>query len=204
MIQAGLFDSAEPETIDLPQANLNLWRQFLEPALTTAIYDSLNTELAWEQSVIQVYGRPVQIPRLNAWYADRGCDYAYSGMQLKRHDWHPLLSDLKQRIEAATGARFNSVLANLYRDGNDSVGWHSDDEPELGRNPNIASVSLGASRRFLLKHRKQRQLQHELCLNDGSLLLMAGETQHFWYHSVPKQRRIGDARINLTFRYVCN
>ena len=202
MIQGGLFDERDPETVELPQAQLTLWRQFLEVTQTGPLFDALERELAWEQSIIQVYGRPVSIPRLNAWYADSGRDYAYSGARMPRHNWHPLLAELKQKIEALTGVRFNSVLANLYRDGDDSVGWHSDDEPELGRNPNIASLSLGVSRRFLLKRRKPPHLQHELNLNDGSLLLMAGETQHFWYHAVPKQRRIRDARINLTFRYI--
>lgn len=204
MIQSGLFeDYSEPQEISLERGRLTCWPCFLSDLESRSLFDVLYSQLAWEQSEIQVYGRSVLIPRLNAWYADEGCDYAYSGKAMTRLDWHSLLFELKGRIEQTTGKRFNSVLANCYRDGDDSVGWHSDDERELGKNPAIASLSLGVTRRFLLKHRNNKELRHELALDNGSLLLMSGETQHFWYHSVPKEPRVKDARINLTFRYIC-
>jgi alkylated DNA repair dioxygenase AlkB len=209
--QNDLFDSAAPQEINLPKAELTLWRHFLSDADIDLISlkNKLQADLKWQQSVIKMFGKAVAIPRLNAWYADPDCDYAYSGHTLQHHDWTPLLLELKHKIEATVGHTFNSVLANYYRDGNDGVGWHSDDERELGKNPVIASLSLGAPRRFLLKPKGSTGVEStisetkELTLTDGSLLLMAGTTQHFWQHSIPKERRIDAARINLTFRNIC-
>lgn len=162
----------------------------------------LRDSLAWQQDQIILFGRAQLIPRLNAWYGDQGCDYSYSGLSLKRHDWTQALSLLRQRLQAFTGAQFNSVLANYYRHGQDSVGWHSDDEPELGSQPVIASLSFGASRRFQLRHKYNRQQSYSLDLDSGSLLLMAGPTQHYWQHQISKTRKPVAERINLTFRLI--
>ena len=148
-----------------------------------------------------MFGRVVPAPRLEAWYGDEGASYTYSGLAHEPLPWTHELHELRSRVESETGASFNSVLANLYRDGNDSNGWHADDEDELGAEPIIASLSFGTPRRFLLRHRASRETV-ELALNPGSLLVMRGLTQQCWQHSIPKQRAVHQARINLTFRRV--
>lgn len=163
----------------------------------------LTAELAWHQPQVMLFGRRVTSPRLAAWYGDPGAVYTYSGQVNEPLSWTPALKALRQRVAAAAGAKFNSVLANRYRDGADSMGWHRDAEPELGRNPVIASVSLGATRRFVLRHKKKKSVAPVVIeLTHGSLLVMAGATQHYWRHRVPPTRRPVAARINLTFRYV--
>lgn len=163
-------------------------------------------ELDWEQREISLFGRRVLQPRLISWYGDANASYAYSGLQLKPRPWHPLLLALKGRVEEASGGSFNSVLANAYRDGNDSMGWHSDDEPELGASPRIASLSLGAERAFLLRRasalRKSGEKSRKLFLTHGSLLLMRGDSQKHFQHSIPKTRSGSGLRINLTYRLV--
>ena len=166
-------------------------------------YQALSKEIAWRQDTIQMYGKPVVIPRLNAWYGDPDAGYSYSGLELAPLPWTTTLQAIREAVEGYTGERFNSVLANLYRDGNDSVAWHSDDEFELGEQPLIASVSFGATRRFSLRHRRRRELATlNLELDSGSLLIMAGATQAHWYHCVPKQKGVTEGRINLTFRQI--
>jgi alkylated DNA repair dioxygenase AlkB len=146
-----------------------------------------------------MFGRVLLQPRLLCWYGD--ASYTYSKLTLPATPWPAWLLPLKQQVEQAVGASFNGVLLNYYRDGQDSMGWHSDDEPELGRDPLIASVSLGATRRFTLKHKLQ-PLKHEVSLTTGSLLVMAGHMQHYWLHALPKMARVQDGRINLTFRQI--
>lgn len=148
-----------------------------------------------------MFGRTVPAPRLEAWYGDPGAAYTYSGLAHEPLPWTAELQDLRERVESATATTFNSVLANLYRSGADSNGWHADDEPELGEQPVIASLSLGATRRFLLRHRASGE-RVELMLEAGSLLVMRGATQQCWQHCVPKQRTVQAPRINLTFRRV--
>jgi len=131
---------------------------------------------------------------------DDGADYRYSGLQLRPAPWHPAVRELKGKVEAVCGKRFNSVLLNLYRDGQDAMGWHSDDEPELGTAPWIASYSLGSGRRFCLRSRDGQKRRHELTLEHDQLLLMSPQVQHGWQHSLPRSRRVHDWRINLTFR----
>lgn len=180
-----------------------LCHDFLTEESASHYFSIFKQELQWEQSMIQVYGRRVPIPRLNAWYGDPDAGYQYSGTRLEPRSWTANLLALKQRVEKLTKHRFNSVLANLYRDGKDGVAWHSDDERELGENPVIASVSLGAVRRFMLKHRYDREESGiELMLPHGSLLVMAGETQRYWLHQVPKTAKAVGPRINLTFRTI--
>lgn len=179
---------------------------FLAPAEADACLQQLWRELAWEQQEITLFGRRVLQPRLTAWYGDPGSSYSYSGLQLEPRPWHPLLLALKGTVEEASDSRFNSVLANAYRDGNDSMGWHSDNEPELGARPCIASISLGAQRTFLLRRapslRKPGEKSRKLSLAHGSLLVMRGKSQESFQHSVPKTRSGTGLRINLTYRLV--
>ncbi len=158
-------------------------------------------EIKWQQDQLTLYGKSVNIPRLQAWYGEPQYTYTYSGLALSPQPLTPCLSALKAKVEHFTGITFNSLLANLYRDGNDSVSWHSDDEPELGDCPVIASLSFGETRNFQLKH-KIKGDKLNIDLTAGSLLLMSGTTQHFWSHCVPKTKRVKSPRINLTFRQI--
>jgi len=160
----------------------------------------LYKELEWRQDEIVLFGRHVMQPRLIAWYGDPEATYSYSGLQLKPLPWHSLLTELKLRIEALTGAVFNSVLANAYRHGSDSMGWHRDDEKELGPRPVIASLSLGQERRFLVREKGQKS--QGLLLGNGSLLIMKGQCQQKYQHALPKTRRKAGVRINLTYRMI--
>ena len=189
--------------LPLPQADLLLDPTFLPPAAAAALLAQFTAEVAWEQRSIRIFGQEIPQPRLTAWYGDADARYTYSGLAWEPRPWTPALLALRRRVEAATGARFNSVLLNLYRDGRDSMGWHADDEPELGPAPAIASLSLGATRRFRLRPRAG--LAHPpfgLALPGGSLLLMRGPTQQHWQHALPKTARPSGPRLNLTFRWV--
>ena len=156
----------------------------------------------WEQSVVHLHGRDYPVPRRVAWYGDPQTSYGYSGQQHHPLPWTPLLASIRQQVEAQVGAPLNAVLLNLDRDGQDSMGWHSDDEAVLGRNPLIASLSLGGVRRFDLRRKGQGRIAHSLDLEHGSLLVMRGTTQHYWQHQVAKTRRHCEPRINLTFRWI--
>lgn len=158
--------------------------------------------IPWRQEYLRLFGQLRAQPRLTAWYGDPGTAYTYSGLHLQPQPWLPSLQALRHRVVQAVGQPFNSVLLNYYRDGRDSMGWHSDDEAALGPAPVIASVSLGATRRFALRHRQQRQLRHRLDLPAGSLLIMPAGMQAAWQHALPKTRRPVAARLNLTFRYI--
>ena len=167
------------------------------------IVQRLREEIPWRQESITLFGRTHMQPRLICWMGDAGRAYRYSGRTWTPEAWHPLVADLRARIEAATGERFNSVLLNLYGDGRDSMGFHADDEPELGERPVIASLSLGAERVMHFRHRHDRALPtHKLILTDGSLLVMRGDTQANWKHAIAKTRRPVGPRINLTFRRI--
>lgn len=167
-----------------------------------AWFAALTAEVRWEQHWLTLFGRRIAAPRLSAWYAEPGCGYRYSGLSLAAQPFTPVLEQIRARTEALTGHGFNSVLLNLYRDGADGMSWHSDDEPELGPAPLIASVSLGATRRLLLRRRDARDARFGLDLGDGSLLLMEPPLQRYWQHSVPKTRRAVGPRINLTWRRI--
>lgn len=187
--------------IELPDALLYFEADFI--ADHQALFAQLARELHWTQDRITVYDRSVAIPRLNAWYGDPGTDYAYSGLQLRPRPWPPELAELRERLSVHLQHRFNSVLANFYRDGRDSVGRHADDEPELGPLPLIATVSLGAARRFALyPRRREAAAPWRADLPGGSLLVMAGRCQLAWRHEVPKTARPVAGRIGLTFRRV--
>ncbi len=197
-----MLDLGDDTIIALPGGELRYWPAFLSRDRSSNLFAQLRQSVPWQRSELRIAGRSIPIPRLNAWYGDAGADYSYSGVRLPITPWSPHLLAVKEQVEAATGLAFNSALLNLYRDGADSVDWHSDDEPELGDRPQVASLSLGAVRRFELKHRTIPATRHGLDLPDGSLLLMAGDLQRHWRHRVPKQRGLNGERINITFRRV--
>jgi alkylated DNA repair dioxygenase AlkB len=191
------------QPIPLPDAEVTLYHDFFTPAESAELFDELRSAIAWGQRELKVYGKVYLEPRLTAWYGEEGKSYSYSGLTLAPLPWTPVLLRIKERVDAAAGVRFNSVLLNFYRDGNDGVGWHQDNEPELGENPVIASVSFGATRRFQMQHRRRKDTPRvELDLAGGSLLLMSGTTQHYWRHQAPKTAKPVGPRINLTFRVI--
>ncbi len=188
--------------IELPDADLDYRPDWLGVAAAARLFATLRDAVPWEVHRIRLFGREHASPRLSCWIGDPAAVYRYSGTRFAPHPWLPELAALRERLRAELGAPFNSVLANLYRDGRDAMGWHSDDEPELGPAPVIASVSLGTPRRFVLKHRRDPALRHALVLEPGSLLVMAGATQRHWKHALPRTAKPVGARINLTFRQV--
>lgn len=193
--------SAEPilTPIPLDDGALAWLPQLPLPWPNADIRARLLDETDWRQESVVVYGKRHLQPRLSAWHGDAA--YTYSGLRLQPAPWTPLLATLRAAVQDATGHAFNSVLLNLYRDGRDGMGMHSDDEPELGPEPVIASLSFGATRTFILKHRRDKRTVR-LDLGDGSLLLMSGETQKNWLHGINKVTRPLDSRINLTFRNI--
>ncbi|MFT3897060.1 MAG: alpha-ketoglutarate-dependent dioxygenase AlkB [Thermomonas sp.] len=187
------------ETVELPGASLVYERDWLETGEARALFEALRATLPWERHRITVYGRSLDAPRLSCWIGDAA--YTYSGTRFEPHPWPDALASVRERLERELDAGFNSVLANLYRDGNDRLGFHRDSEPELGPEPLIASISLGATRRFRLRERKGRG-SFGIDLTHGSLLVMSGATQRHWLHAVPPMARAVGPRINLTFRSV--
>jgi len=163
--------------------------------------EAFKNTIEWKQESMNMYGKQVLFPRLTSWYGDNDKPYSFSGITLNPHPWSKELLKIKELIEPICEVEFNSVLLNLYRDGNDSISWHTDAEKELGKNPLIASVNFGAERKFQIKHNETLEM-HEIILKNGSLLIMKGELQHFWKHQVPKQKGIVKERINLTFRVI--
>jgi alkylated DNA repair dioxygenase AlkB len=196
-----LFDEPlmQPQEL-LPYDGSALYRSgFFNSAECEQMFRSINDETPWEARNIVLFGKEVPQPRLACWYGDLA--YSYSGITLDPRPMTPTLLEIKQRCEQAASARFNSVLVNLYRDGQDSMGLHADDEPELGVEPIIASVSFGGERNFRLRHRQSKDLQ-QISLASGSLLVMSGLSQECWMHDVPKTKKFVAPRINLTFRYI--
>ena len=189
--------------IRMPDADVSYLARLALAQSDSEIMQRLIAEVPWRSEEVVMGGRRVPQPRLTAWYGDPGASYAYSGLKLDPLAWTPLLTDIKIRTEAAVGERFNSVLINYYRDDRDSIGFHSDDEPELGEQPVIASLSLGAERTFIMRHKRSKLVQPvHLRLASGSLLLMRGETQRCWRHGIPKESRPCGPRVNLTFRKI--
>lgn len=185
-----------------PNGRLQMMRAWLDARAARRLFERLYSEIDWQIRTIQMFGRELEQPRRIAFQGDPGVVYRYSGGDYRAERWHPEIARLRDRLAADFDAAFNSVLVNLYRNGADSMGWHADDEPELGANPLIASVSLGAQRRFVLRNKDDRSLRIELKPESGSLLLMDGDVQHHWQHQLPKTARPVDARINLTFRWI--
>lgn len=185
-----------------PEGVVEYHERWLEEVLADASMARLSEQVEWERRWITMFGKRIMQPRLISFQGDRGVAYTYSGDVHAAKAWHPAVESMRDRLEDCCGVRFNSVLLNLYRDGNDSMGWHSDDERELGDNPYIASISLGAIRRFVLRRTIDRTRKFELQPGHGSLIVMRGRLQHHWQHQIPRTRRPVGPRINLTFRRV--
>ncbi len=196
--QPALFD----EQPTGPGLELTLIRNALGLSAADAAFTALRTKIAWRQDHLRMFGELVPVPRLEAWIADEGLDYTYSGIHHDPDPWIDELIELRELSSAHAGVTFNSVLCNLYRDGNDGVDWHADDEPEFGQLPVIASLSLGATRRFDLRRVDDHSVKVELDLHHGDLVIMRGTTQLLWRHRVPKTKKLVGERINLTFRNV--
>lgn len=190
------------QTIPLSGADLHFDPAWLPALRADALFAQLLREVPWEVHRIRMFGRTVDSPRLSCWIGDPDAAYRYSGTLFEPHPWPQALDRLRARLSGALGVRFNSVLANRYRDGRDAMGWHRDDEPELGPQPVIASLSLGATRRFRLKADDRAVPPLSLELPHGSLLVMAGRTQARFRHALPRTARPVGERINLTFRVV--
>lgn len=188
--------------LQLPDSDITYFSNFLEREEASAYFEILKSAVPWRQDEIRVYGKLYPQPRLTALYGNNNRSYSYSGIVMKPLPFGETLLDIRKKISSLTDVEFTSCLLNLYRDGKDSNGWHSDDEKELGKNPLIASVSLGQERYFHLRHKKLRKLKHKILLEHGSLLLMSGQTQHFWHHQIAKTSRPIGERINLTFRVI--
>lgn len=195
-----LFDFQDPIAFSVPDAEIELYPHFLGREKAFDFFQKLQSEIPWQHDTITVFGKTHPQPRLTALFGNEGKPYAYSTIVMQPHPWTPLLTFLKEEIEAVCEERFTTVLLNLYRNGHDSNGWHADNERELGRNPVIASLSLGAERLFHLKHNTIKDAKLNINLTPGSLLVMKGTTQHFWKHQIPKTTKPVGPRINLTFR----
>jgi alkylated DNA repair dioxygenase AlkB len=195
-------DQPDSRALDLFEGEARLWPAAFDASEAGELFDELRRQIEWRQEEILMFGRRVPVPRRVAWHGDPGASYTYSGTEHHPLPWTPALARVRERVTGLTHVDFNAVLLNLYRDGRDGMGWHADDEPELGRNPVIASVSLGATRRFCLRHRRRKDLRLDVPLTHGSLLLLSGATQHHWVHALPKTAAAVGERINLTFRRV--
>lgn len=192
------------QKLDIPDADIRLCPEYLNRAAATVLFEVLRKNVSWRQDEVQLFGRRHRIPRVHQWYGDPGLSYRWSGLSMLPEPWFDELDALRDNIAAAVHVPFNSVLVNLYRDGHDSMGWHADDELELGERPVIAGLSLGAERDFVLRYRDNKSgvPKERVMLTNGSLLVMAGDTQKFWQHALPKRRRVTTPRINLTFRRI--
>jgi alkylated DNA repair dioxygenase AlkB len=200
MGQLNMFDAGEG--LVFPENLLDFDPHFIEGERGMELLQKWTKEVPWQQQSIQMYGKLVLTPRLTAWYGDVHKTYRFSGTRFDPLPWTPELMDLRQRIIAATGMQFNSVLLNFYRNGDDSVAWHSDNERELGTKPHIASLSVGQGRNFEFRHKTHHQKKYSIRLENGSLLIMKGDLQTFWEHRIPKSAKETGARINLTFRLI--
>lgn len=184
-------------------ADVSILHELEMPLPYERMLNRLRQETKWRQEAVRIYGKHFDQPRLVAWYGDPGMKYDYSGISLIPLPWTDLLLDIKRRIEDCTESTFNSVFLNLYRDHNDSMGFHSDDERELGPEPTIASLTFGATRTFVMKHKRDSEIPlAKIPLEAGSVLLMKGKTQRFWKHGILKQREPCGPRVNLTFRTI--
>ncbi len=187
----------------LQENDTNEWRSANWREMSPEDIGSINFKnIAWKQDWINFYGKRTPLPRLTSWYGDPGKAYTYSGIKSQPNQWNKGLLFLKNAIENSSGVMFNSVLLNWYRDGSDHLSWHSDDEKELGVNPIIASANFGATRDFIVRRKDDISQKISFPLKHGTLLLMRGELQHFWEHSVPKRKNVSSSRFNMTFRRI--
>ncbi|MBD2530026.1 alpha-ketoglutarate-dependent dioxygenase AlkB [Nostoc flagelliforme FACHB-838] len=191
-----------PQNLILPDGDLVIYPNLFDTTESDQLFYELYNNTHWRQDAIKLYGKSIPLPRLTAWYGDRGTSYTYSGIEMNPEPWTSILLQIKSKIEPLSNVKFNSVLLNLYRDGKDGVSWHSDDEPELGNNTVIGSVSFGDTRRFMFRHKSKKYASQEVNLTHGSFLLMRGTTQQFWQHQIPKTSKPVKPRINLTFRVI--
>ncbi len=185
----------ENDSFDWKTAN---WREFDKEELTKVKFKNIN----WHHDKLNMYGKEVFLPRYSAWYGNSDKLYTYSGLTLQPNNWNKGLIFIKDQIDKIAGIEFNSVLMNWYRDGEDYINWHTDAEKELGQNPIISSLNFGATRRFIIRRSDDNSIKVEFSLKHGTLLIMKGELQHFWQHSVPKEKKVKQTRINLTFRAI--
>ena len=190
-----------PIHLDWPDGEFRYWPSFWPVAQADDLLVRLREEIPWRNHPVRLFGREIPTPRLSCWLGDGGADYRYSGVRHQATAWTPAVATIRADLARRLGIASNSVLGNLYRDGRDRMGWHSDDEPELGRQPVIVSASFGAVRRFALRHRRL-PLRQSLWLAHGSVLVMAGDSQRGWQHALPATRADCGPRINLTFRIV--
>lgn len=186
----------------LPDADIHYESNFLEASECDSLFETLRTQVDWQQDDIKIFGKTYAQPRLTALFAENKKTYSYSGIKMEPKLFSEELLILRDRLKRITGIHFTTCLLNLYRDGQDSNGWHADNEKELGSNPQIASISIGAPRFFKLKHNNLKEERHKILLENGSLLLMKGTTQHYWKHEIPKTKKKVGERINLTFRII--
>jgi alkylated DNA repair dioxygenase AlkB len=194
--------SADSELIDLPDADLRYFPRWVDADLADRWLSDLSAQTPWSQPQIKLYGRSISVPRLVAWYGDADAHYRYSGFTHEPLAWTPLLADIRQRVQQQVGQRLNGVLLNYYRDGQDAMGWHSDDERELGQQPLVVSLNLGATRRFDFRRKGTSRIEYSISLEHGSLLVMSGLTQHYWQHQIARTRKVRAPRLNLTFRQI--
>lgn len=185
----------ENDQLDWTQTD---WSSVSPEQLSSIKFKNIN----WKQDYIKFFGKTHPLPRLTSWYGDPGASYSYSGIRSDPNPWNEGLLYVKSKIESALGVRFNSVLLNWYRDGADSLNWHADDERELGLKPTIASANFGATREFLIRRKESKDSRMTFKLTHGSLLVMKGETQQNWIHSIPKRKGKLGSRFNLTFRQI--
>ncbi len=188
--------------LPLPDADIDLMPAWLDAERADAMLAAVWHQIPWERHRLRMFGREIDAPRLSCWIGDPGAVYVYSRSRFEPRPWPPVLTAVRDRLSEQLGVAFNSVLANLYRDGRDSMGWHSDDEPELGPEPTIASLSLGATRTFALRHREQPGPRLRVALTHGSLLVMRGGSQRLYRHALPRAPQVASPRLNLTFRRV--
>ncbi len=184
--------------LQLPNAEVIFYPGLFQPAESHQLFTDLLNQIAWKQEPVKIFGKSVLQPRLTAYYGTQA--YRYSGVTMQPLPWNAPLLQIKAKIEPLVNTQFNGVLLNLYRNGQDYMGWHSDDEKELAPGAAIASLSLGDSRRFIFRRRDDRRVKVALNLSDGDFLVMGGDTQKFWQHQVPKSAKSTQPRINLTFR----
>lgn len=181
---------------------LFLYNDFFKPALSKNYSDKLLSDTPWQHRDITMFGKTVKQPRLVSWHAQKNINYRYSGIDMTPSPWNQTLLEIKSKVEKKLNTEFNSAFLNLYRNGHDYMGWHRDNEKLLGNKPYIASVSLGAKRKFKFKHISHTELSLDLELTTGSLLVMGGDIQHYWKHCLPKALKVKQPRINITFRQI--
>jgi len=203
MVQLEIFDEIinESKITKIQNGEYIYIPAFINKTRSDFYLNTFLKEIEWKQQKMNMYGKTLMFPRLTSWYGDSDKPYTFSGITLTPNQWSKELLEIKNNIESKWSIQFNSVLLNLYRDGKDSISWHTDAEKELGNNPVIASVNFGATRKFQLRY-KQTKEKIEIELKHGSLLIMLGELQHYWQHQVPKTKKKVGERINLTFRLI--